>query len=67
MNGLKMRKPLAAEAINGGSQHTMNGNGNVPSAAGGRSETAAEENIFLFYPNLIGLHFRHNMKLGARG
>ena len=58
MNGVRTRKPIAEKAMDGGSQHMMNGNGKVPSPAGGRSEMATKENIFLFYPNLIGLHPR---------
>ena len=40
--------------MNGDGQHMMNGNGKVHIPAAGRSEAATTENIFLFYPNLIG-------------
>lgn len=62
MNGARTRK-----SRNGGTQHMMNGNGKVHLPAGDYNDAATEENIFLFYPNLIGSHFQDCMKPGAQG
>lgn len=67
MNGARTRKPLAKKSRNGGTQHIMNGNGKVHLPAGDCNDAATEENIFLFYPNLIGSHFQDCMTPGARG
>lgn len=67
MNGARTRKPLAEKSLDGDTQHMMNGNGKVHLPAGERNDAAPEENIFLFYPNLIGPHFRNRRKLRAQG
>jgi len=55
MNGVRTRKP-PARLLNGDPQHMLNGNGKVHLPAGDRNDAAETENIFLFYPNLIGLY-----------
>ncbi|MCJ1367226.1 CDP-diacylglycerol-inositol 3-phosphatidyltransferase [Acarospora aff. strigata] len=54
MNGVRTRNKVAESLSNGGSQHTISGNGKVHEPSEAHSETASTENIFLFYPNLIG-------------
>lgn len=56
MNGVRTKKALAKTSLNGDTQRIVNGNGKVHSPARDRSDAATEENIFLFYPNLIGLY-----------
>ncbi len=67
MNGVRTRKPPAEKLLNGNTQHIVNGNGKVSSPAGDRDDAAETENIFLFYPNLIGLYFRDCTTMGAQG
>jgi hypothetical protein len=72
MSTVKTRKqamatsPSAKATQNGGLEHaSLNGNGSVHGAAAARGEHP-HENIFLFYPNIIGkLHPRTSFLYGA--
>ncbi len=54
MNGVMTRKQAADKSRGEERQQLMNGNGKLHRPAGSRSESVPKENIFLFYPNLIG-------------
>ncbi|KAI9880253.1 MAG: CDP-diacylglycerol-inositol 3-phosphatidyltransferase [Pleopsidium flavum] len=54
MNGVRTRRRTAEESRGEERQQLMNGNGKVHGPTGRRRESLPTENIFLFYPNLIG-------------
>ena len=66
--GVRTRRQAAAEGKQVVEKPTMNGHANG-SANPGRSAAKNEtsENIFLFYPNIIGLQHLHLKNLGLTG
>lgn len=55
MSGIKTRRELVEDykSRNSG-ESLMNGNGKVMASVESRTRAAPKENVFLFYPNLIG-------------
>ena len=56
MNGVKARKKFAQTAQENNSRQEVNGsvNGQISPSKSATTESQSTENIFLFYPNIIG-------------